>query len=322
VKNTIALASCVATLCLAPIAFAWGPDGHEITALIAAQHLSSSKTRTMVFNLLKTDSDTKQLLVGKTANDLDALGAAMARAATWPDRVKRKKLGQGTSNWHFIDLASSENAAVISDRCGSAGDCVTAMIAEFRGDIPSGKPFATQFNSYQPSAELKFLIHFVGDIHQPLHTATDADAGGNCIPTKGFGATELHAEWDSGLVSRITGTGKSKKANNLVAQDIDMEFTPQFATIAGKTDEKEMALESHGVAFSVAYSKILPMLPPPEPRPFKQVSPGSCQGAEDLKATKPIDVTKIYDQTTVETVREQLAKGGYRLAAILDSIAE
>ena len=299
--------------------FAWGGDGHEITALIAAQHLSNN-ARLMVFNLLKADPDTKKSLKNKKATDLVALGAAMAQGATWPDRVKKGPVGKGTSNWHFVDLASAEGDAAIDLRCGADGDCVVSKIRLFRDNIPAGKTFATSFNTYTPAEELKFLIHFAGDIHQPLHCATDADAGGNCINTRGFGQTELHAVWDDGLVKPLHA-GPPAKKNPAVAKNLDSEFGAKFDEWSALTDERKIALESHDTAFSVAYAPLLSKLPPPEPRAFKLVIPFACKDALDFKSFPAIDVAMLYDDNTKKTAREQLARGGFRLAAMLNAMA-
>ncbi len=299
--------------------FAWGGDGHEITALIAARRLND-KARQLVFDLLKKDPDTKKFLKNKKVTDQVALGAAMARGATWPDRVKKGPIGRGTSNWHFVDLASAEGDAAIDLRCGADGDCIVSKIRLFRDNIPPGKTFATSFNTYTPAEELKFLIHFAGDIHQPLHCATDADAGGNCINTKGFGQTELHAVWDDGLVTPLHA-GSPPKKNPDVAKDLDSEFGAKFDEWSALTDERKIALESHDTAFRVAYAPILPKLPAPEPRAFKLVIPFACKEAPDFKSLPPIDVSILYDDNTKKTAREQLARGGFRLAAMLNSLA-
>lgn len=151
---------------------------------------------------------------------------------------------------------------------------------------------------------MKFLIHFVGDIHQPLHCATNADAGGNCINTRGFGQSELHAVWDTGLVSLLHGKGSNKKDNAGAAKDLNSEFASKFDEWSARTDEQRIALESHEIAFSVAYAPILPKLPAPEPRPFKLVIPFACKEAPDFKKLPAIDVTTLYDDATKRTVRE------------------
>ena len=311
--------TCVAVLLCARNLFAWGGDGHEIVAYLAAQHLTDDARR-LVFNLLSADSDTSFLLDGMSSTDVFAVADAMARAATWPDRVKKKAEGKGTGEWHFIDLASDEDASAIAGRCGAGGDCVTVKIRTFRQNIPAGTVVSTDFNDYDAAAQLKFLIHFVGDIHQPLHAATNADAGGNCIKTKGFGQSELHAVWDTGLVKPLKGTG-GEKSTFKVALDLDDEFLPRLEELSALTAEDDIAVESHTVAFQKAYAPILSMLPDPEPRPFKKVIPFACVEAPDFKALAKIDVSGLYDDNTSKVVREQLAKGGYRLAAMLNALA-
>ena len=298
----------------APALFSWGGDGHEITARIAALHLTAS-ARQMVFDLLKSDPDTKGKLKRKSADDVEAVAAAMAQAATWPDRVKKKSQGKGTGDWHFIDLASDEGATAIGLRCGSSGDCVTVRMTRMLANIPAKEKMSTDFNTYTPAEQLKFLIHFAGDIHQPLHCATNADAGGNCVNTKGFRSSELHAVWDTGMVSPLRADG-----NAAAAKTMDTEFAERFGDWSGLTDVEQIALESHGIAFDVAYAPLLSMLPAPEPRPFKHVVPSACEA--DFKNLAAIDVTGLYDGTTKKAVREQLTKGGYRLAAMLNAMAQ
>ena len=66
--------------------------------------------------------------------------------------------------------------------------------------------------------ELRFLIHFLGDIHQPLHAATNADAGGNCVKVTGFsGSANLHSTWDTALVSKIEQPTREATVTALLA---------------------------------------------------------------------------------------------------------
>ena len=102
---------------------------------------------------------------------------------------------------------------------------------------------------------------------------------------------------------------------------MDSEFAARFDEWSALTDERKIALESHGLAFSVAYAPLLSKLPPPEPRAFKLVVPFACKEAPDFKNLPPIDVSVLYDDNTKKTVREQLARGGFRLAAMLNAMA-
>ena len=319
-RHSTGLAVLLAPLACTPLLFGWGGDGHEITAHIAALHLSENAQQ-MVFRMLKIDPDTASLLAGKTRKDTAAIAAAMARAATWPDRVKKQAKGKGTGEWHFLDLASDEGAEAIAGRCGTDGNCVAEKIRTLRANIPVGTTLSTPDNTYTTAEELKFLIHFAGDIHQPLHCATNADGGGNCINTSGFSQSELHAVWDTGMVKPLHGKKPNKKDNAGVAAALDAEFAAKFAEWSGTTDEQTIALESHGVAFDVAYAPVLPLLPSPEPRPFKRVIPPKCLEAPEFKSLPAIKITTLYDDTTKAIVRQQLAKGGFRLAAILNAMA-
>jgi hypothetical protein len=236
--------------------------------------------------------------------------------------VKRLPAGRDTGEWHFIDLASAEDASAISDRCGSDGNCVTEKIRTVRANVPAGTNLSTAFNTYTPAEQLKFLIHMVGDIHQPLHCATNADAGGNCINTSGFGQSELHAVWDTGMVKPLQGKGRNQKTNAQVATALDAEFATRLDEWSATTDEQAMAIEAHDIAFKVAYAPLLPKLPLPEPRVFKHVVPPACLEAQEFKSLSKIKITKLYGDDTQAAVRQQLAKGGFRLAAILNAMAQ
>ena len=176
--------ACLLTLALALPTWAWGPQGHTLVALIAAMRLDCS-ARTHVADPPPPPADA------------EALADAMADASTWADEIKHVSEGSGTGNWHFLDLADSDGGDEIAER-HPGGDCITAKLSELRQALEAGQGLHFQNHNYSSADVLRFIIHFMGDLHQPLHCATNADAGGNCLHTKGFGATELHAAWDGG----------------------------------------------------------------------------------------------------------------------------
>ena len=109
-------------------------------------------------------------------------------------------------------------------------------------------------NPATPQAErivaLKFVLHFVGDLHQPLHVSDNQDHGGNCVRLA-LGAprtTNLHSYWDTGL---ITPMGTDPVA---IAERLRAEITPQARAAWAKGDSKAWALESFGVAKNVVYT--------------------------------------------------------------------
>lgn len=307
-KLNVGRAIAVSALALVSVgpAFAWGSEGHRLVARVAAAHLTSPAREHVA------------ALLGVDASDLDVLTDAMAKAATWADEVKGKPEGAGTSDWHFLDLAYNDTKSDIAQRCPD-GDCITAKLADLSGALRAQKNYHFGSRDYAPADELRFIIHFMGDIHQPLHSATNADKGGNCLHTQGFGATELHAAWDTGLVEALlTADGKSLDEAGL-ARSLNRRFASKRAAFAAMTDFEDMALESRGVAFESAYGPLLSWLPAPEPRPFLKVT--SCtQAAEFDKLDPPVDLTAVYDDGTLDIVRQQLAKAGYRLANLLNTI--
>jgi hypothetical protein len=187
--GTLALAL-AATIAQPRTALAWGDDGHKVVALIAQSFLETD-VRKRVNALLAADTDSL------TAHDI-------ASAATWADKFRDSNVGgarQKTSQWHFVDIeitAPNLDAAcfnhppipagtVASD--GPPADCVVDKIQEFAAELAN--PATDQ---EEQVVALKFLLHFVGDIHQPLHSSDDNDRGGNNkkVSAAGFRAGNLH----------------------------------------------------------------------------------------------------------------------------------
>ncbi len=288
-------------------AFGWGAEGHRVIALIAAKHLSSA-AQARIQALLGNGSD---------------VGTAMAAVATWADEIKGEALGAGTDNWHFLDLAATDGAAQLSQRCPN-NDCVTAQLRIMTANLQVGKSLPHGSHTYTPSQQLNFVIHFMGDLHQPLHCATNADAGGNCLRTRGFDEVELHATWDTGLVTQLFKDAQGHKMSEQdLATALDTEFASQFTGTASLTDFDQIALESRDTAFQAAYGPMLQRdaLPGVEPRPYLNVSVSRCSTeAPDFYNIKPpVGLTTFYNDVTLDAVRLQLAKAGYRLAAVLNN---
>ena len=188
-----------------------------------------------------------------------------------------------------------------------------------RPRLNSGQSLRHGSSSFSAAEQLKFVIHFMGDLHQPLHCATNADAGGNCLRTVGFGAGELHAAWDTGMIRHVLLKNIQEPA---LASAIDISFAGQAAGILKVSDVDDMAIESHQVAFQAAYGPLLARLRAPEPRPFLRVSTGACatKAADFFHIQPRPNLASLYGNTTFDTVRRQLAAGGYRLAELLNTV--
>jgi hypothetical protein len=170
-RKSCLVAAAMALLGPAP-AESWGDLGHRVTAIVAYRHLTP-QARGKLDALLAADSD------ALTPPDF-------ASRSMWADRYRGAH--RETAAWHFVDIEIDRpdlqdacfgfpalNAAQLASQ-GPAEDCVVNKIEEFAAELQSA---AT------PPAErllaLKFLIHFIADLHQPLHAADHGDKGGNCI---------------------------------------------------------------------------------------------------------------------------------------------
>ncbi len=167
-------------------ALAWGQEGHSIVAEIAQRRLSPQAAA----------------MVARTLGR----GHSLAAIASWADDVREKR--PETARWHFVDIPISEQNYVPARHCARQpeGDCIVAELGRLRMSLACARAPAARREA------LKFAVHFVGDIHQPLHTVDD-DKGGNLIPVqvhlRGLVcsqacraplASNFHLAWDSDLI--------------------------------------------------------------------------------------------------------------------------
>lgn len=171
----------LATLAVVPAAQAWGPLGHRVVAELA-QHQLNPAAQAQVRRLLAPEH-TDQL--ADVANWADDLRNDPAQQSLWKD----------TRSLHYVDLRDPHCRYQPPRDC--AGDrCVVGALAHY---------VAILADKQQPDAQrreaLKFVVHFVGDVHQPLHAGSRNDKGGNDYPVQFQGqGSNLHRVWDSGLL--------------------------------------------------------------------------------------------------------------------------
>ncbi|MCD9033750.1 S1/P1 nuclease [Luteimonas sp. Y-2-2-4F] len=164
-------------------ALAWGPRGHRLVADIAEAGLTPA-ARAQVDALLEGEPE-----------------PTLAGIANWADQLRERDpdLGRRSARWHYVNIAESGCAYDAARDC-PGGDCVVEAIraqAAILGDTAQPAEARRQ--------ALKFVVHFVGDTHQPMHAGYARDRGGNTVQVNqpdgtpdGYG-TNLHALWDSGL---------------------------------------------------------------------------------------------------------------------------
>ena len=228
--------ACITAVTFAPMrsALAWGDEGHETIALIAEHYLTPA-AKAQVDALLAADT-----LNTLTEHDI-------ASEATWPDKYREHGGAAKTSLWHYADIEVStgdvaaacfkfpklSEGQLASD--GPAKDCVIDKIDEFEAEL---------VNATTPPAEkvlaLKYLLHFVGDVHQPLHSADENDRGGNdkLISGKFSQSKKLHAFWDTKVVQAI-GPDAATISTTLISQ-----ITPAQITTWEAGSPQEWALEA------------------------------------------------------------------------------
>ena len=174
---------------------------------------------------------------------------------------------------------------------GSARDCVVDKVEQFAAEL--GDPAVSETERI---LALKFLLHFVGDLHQPLHAADDQDQGGNKVSVL-FGnrtvAEPLHAYWDTAVVERL---GRDPQA---VADALLVGAENETAEWSVGTP-RDWAMESFGVARDVAYAV-----------PTKTETDAGGTAAHRLDAD--------YEASAADAARTQLARAGVRLAVLLNA---
>lgn len=252
---------------------AWGAQGHHIVARIAWA---------LMMPAVRTEAAT---LLGGTED-------AFIAAATWADDVRSSR--PETYNWHFVDIPVDQPHYDARRDCAPTekGDCVIAEIARARADLADPK------RSADLRAEaLKFLVHFVGDLHQPLHAIDDHDRGGNDVHVSSLRdgptgrATNLHAVWDTGVINLSSETEAAHAAALLDA----LKAHPADV----RDDVVRWAEESHDLALRVAYH-------------YPEFSP----------AGPPKDAVTLhgaYIAQAAKTMDQQLMTAGARLAMVLNA---
>jgi hypothetical protein len=170
-------------------------------------------------------------------------------------------------------------------------------------------------SSAERATALRYMIHLVGDVHQPLHAEDSDDQGGNCTALHFFGEdrpVNLHAVWDYKLIQHQLELKKMTQPE--YAAELDRRFAGKWSDWShAKTDFIECAWESHDLAEPVAYGKLRP------PIPVQRLgTTATCNAQRDNATALNISVRDEYFRETMPVIDEQLAKAAYRLAALLN----
>ena len=245
----------------ARLLFGWGTEGHRLVVRIAEEMLTSP-AHAAVSRVL-------------------APGESLAALASWADDVR--PLRKETEPWHFVDIPISSAGLDMKRDCSPQG-CVISKISEFRKRWRD--PAASQANRREA---LLFLVHFVGDLHQPLHCANNNDKGGNEVPVLFLGeTTNLHRLWDVVLLKHMPDEDRLLQ---IIAPMLTAERTAEWS----RGTVEDWAEESFHLAQNVVYLAL---------------PPAGAGGA--------VSLGEAYQRLAEPIVRDQIAKAGVRLAAILN----
>lgn len=268
---------------LAPAtAAAWHDDGHRIVAEIAARRLSPAA---------KAEVDA---LLADLPGYTD-----MAEAAIWADReAKQDEAWAFAFSSHYVNVEGPISARELHASCLERGGCLATAIPYYIEVLRSQRA-----SEAERAEALRFLIHFVGDAHQPLHAGHTDDRGGNDIDdlrlleyTPGRERTNLHAIWDGGILA--LSMGRAELGWRAYAEQLDASISDAMVARWGRGAVYDWLEESRRFAAANAYLRADGMTP---------VRSGDALGEDWLAHNDAI-------------VDQRLQQGGVRLALILDEL--
>jgi hypothetical protein len=246
-------------------ALAWGRFGHRASAKLAEERLSPA-ARAAIREILEP-------------------GESLADASTWADEHSREI--PGSASWHYVNVHISEKSYNPRD---CHGDCVVSRYQEFRGILlDRDAPLARR------RMALRYVVHLLQDLHQPLHVGDHRDRGGNAVQISYYrdDRTNLHQLWDSGLFRN-----RFRHENQLLEEIRTLGEQRSAMTWKSGTIE-DWANESLEIA-RTAY-KI----------------PGSNQ-----LIRQGARLGRDYERVNLPLATKRVAQSGVRLAEVLNSIFE
>jgi hypothetical protein len=260
-SKTLKISLIVAICAYIPVnASAWGMIGHRVVGQIADSYLTS-KSRKAIKNILGAES--------------------LAMSANWPDFIKSDTSFNYLGPWHYVNLpADLDQQGVFNflkdEKAPNVYNKIQEMISVLKNK---------QSSPEQKKMSLRLLVHMVGDLHQPMHTARKEDLGGNKVNVTWFGSrSNLHRIWDESLVDyqQLSYTEYATEINHPTKAQL---------TSWRNTSLAENVFESYKIVDKI-YANT---------------------HADDKLGYR-------YNFDFIDTVNEQLLKGGVRLANILNEI--
>lgn len=283
IRSLFFAVACTSLCAISQFAYAWGTEGHRVSALFASE-LLTPKTRLRMNQIIENSGSPEGL----------------AEMSVYMD-INRKELSEkvpGSEKWHYDNQPVCKTLTF--DQYCPKGDCASAKIPElFRKLKDSATP------KEERAQALRFLVHMIGDIHQPLHAADDGDLGANLkfvlIPESDQGR-RLHGVWDTDIVKRaLRGSNETEYAKELVKKYREQITKWQSGNM--DTSVRDWMNESHSLSKLVTYNNL----------------PNFTCGREwESTIVTPVPLPESYMSVAAQTVPAQLAKAGARIAWMLN----
>lgn len=202
-KSAVGVAVLLASVLSASSSLAWGTDGHQVVALIAQSKLTE-----------KARAEVNRLLVLEP-------GQTLASISTWADEHRNP----ATAAWHYVNFPRA-TCHYESERDCPDGKCVVGAIERQIDVLKSNADDTTKLGA------LKYVVHFVADVHQPLHAGYADDRGGNQFQLQAFmRGTNLHALWDKEIIKNLNLSPEviAKRLSTRSFSFPTIEFSPSIS---------------------------------------------------------------------------------------------
>jgi len=275
---------------------AWGPEGHDVIATVAFARLSPA-VRARVQAIMQTDISVSYV-DAQTHRPVTCKGDTIKALANWADCVRYSPdtVYSHTRAYHFDDVPfcgdPPKPVYCKDDSCGSAA------LGRYLGVLrdPAAAP--------RDRAEaLAFVVHIVGDLHQPLHTIDNGDSGGNSIHvTLARGAIagnrqpkNFHSFWDGNMVAAAVGTSEPAAVSAVQAR-----LTTRGRAWAADVDPDSWVRNAHAIALDG----------------YRRLSPAPACNAHNVNGGQ---ISAAYVRHFAPKVKDQLGQAAARLAAVLSA---
>ncbi len=275
-KSSLITALVIFLLFISASSYAFSARGHELVAAVAYQNLTDPAR----YELNKILSHEKR-----------ARDRSPERAASWADRIRRDEAYDYFKPLHFTNLPIGATGYDKERDCADS-ECLTEAVGRYLLLVADKSE-----DSLKRLEAMKLLIHFVGDIHQPLHIGTKKNRGGNLINVKyGRRITTLHELWDKYLVDDSYKSSDIKLRSRLLNKEIKEDERAEWSS---NPNPDVWTGETWQLALHKAY-----------------MIDGHDYSAR--KNTLPIRLSKEYIKEGRRVTKRQIKKAGVRLAELLN----